>query len=148
VTKAVALSASGRRLFLPSGSEDEDDEDDEKEGWYCVARVTIVQCTCPSQALSRRRRRRALSRRRSVSPRAQATTDAESVEIDRTARGQHVSQGDAIPSSFSSSSSSSSSLPLGKNSLRPEAESATAFVTTLYGDLRTWRGGELLFNLR
>jgi high affinity Mn2+ porin len=34
----------------------------------------------------------------------------------------------------------------GKNSLRPEAESATAFVTTLYADLRTWHGGELLFN--
>jgi high affinity Mn2+ porin len=34
----------------------------------------------------------------------------------------------------------------GKNRRRPEAEGATAFVTTLYGDLRTWRGGELLFN--
>jgi high affinity Mn2+ porin len=34
----------------------------------------------------------------------------------------------------------------GQNSLRPEAESATAFVTTLYADLRPWRGGELLFN--
>lgn len=32
------------------------------------------------------------------------------------------------------------------NSLSPDAESATAFVTTLYADLRTWRGGELLFN--
>ena len=34
----------------------------------------------------------------------------------------------------------------GQNSLSPESESATAFVTTLYADLRTWRGGELLFN--
>ena len=34
----------------------------------------------------------------------------------------------------------------GQNSLVPEAESATAFVTTLYADLRLWRGGELLFN--
>jgi high affinity Mn2+ porin len=34
----------------------------------------------------------------------------------------------------------------GQNSLSPEAESATAFVTTLYGDLRLWRGGELLVN--
>lgn len=33
-----------------------------------------------------------------------------------------------------------------QNSLRPEAESATAFVTTLYADLGLWRGGELLFN--
>jgi len=34
----------------------------------------------------------------------------------------------------------------GQNSLSPEAESATAFVTTLYSDLRLWRGGELLFD--
>jgi high affinity Mn2+ porin len=34
----------------------------------------------------------------------------------------------------------------GKNSLSPEAESATAFVTTLYADARLWRGAELLFN--
>jgi high affinity Mn2+ porin len=34
----------------------------------------------------------------------------------------------------------------GLNSLRPEAESATAFVTTLYGDVRLWRGAELLIN--
>jgi high affinity Mn2+ porin len=34
----------------------------------------------------------------------------------------------------------------GQNSLTPDAESATAFVTTLYADLRLWRGGELLFN--
>jgi len=34
----------------------------------------------------------------------------------------------------------------GQNSLSPEAESATAFVTTLYGDARLWRGGELLIN--
>ena len=34
----------------------------------------------------------------------------------------------------------------GQNSLSPEAESATAFVTTLYADLRLWRGGELLVN--
>jgi high affinity Mn2+ porin len=40
---------------------------------------------------------------------------------------------------------SSSILP-GNNSLSSEAESATAFVTTLYADLRAWRGGELLFD--
>ena len=34
----------------------------------------------------------------------------------------------------------------GQNSLSPDAESATAFVTTLYADLRIWPGGELLFN--
>ena len=34
----------------------------------------------------------------------------------------------------------------GQNSLSPEAESATAFVTTLYGDVRLWRGAELLVN--
>ncbi|HXJ21141.1 MAG TPA: carbohydrate porin, partial [Polyangia bacterium] len=34
----------------------------------------------------------------------------------------------------------------GQNSLSPDAESATAFVTTLYGDIRLWRGGELLVN--
>jgi high affinity Mn2+ porin len=34
----------------------------------------------------------------------------------------------------------------GKNSLSSEAESATAFVSTLYGDLRLWHGAELLFN--
>ncbi len=34
----------------------------------------------------------------------------------------------------------------GQNSLSPEGESATAFVTTLYADLRLWRGGELLFD--
>jgi high affinity Mn2+ porin len=34
----------------------------------------------------------------------------------------------------------------GMNSLSPDSESATAFVTTLYGDLRLWRGGELLVN--
>ncbi len=32
------------------------------------------------------------------------------------------------------------------NSLNPEAETAAAFVTTLYADLRLWRGAELLFN--
>jgi high affinity Mn2+ porin len=34
----------------------------------------------------------------------------------------------------------------GRNSLASSSESATAFVTTLYADLRTWPGGELLFN--
>lgn len=34
----------------------------------------------------------------------------------------------------------------GKNSLRPAAESATAFVSTLYVDLRLWPGAELLIN--
>ena len=34
----------------------------------------------------------------------------------------------------------------GQNSLNPESESASAFVTTLYGDFRLWRGGELLVN--
>jgi high affinity Mn2+ porin len=34
----------------------------------------------------------------------------------------------------------------GQNSLSPEAESASAFVTTLFADLRLWRGGELLLN--
>ncbi|HEY2901893.1 MAG TPA: carbohydrate porin [Polyangia bacterium] len=34
----------------------------------------------------------------------------------------------------------------GQNSLSPQAESATAFVSTIYADLRLWRGAELLFN--
>ena len=34
----------------------------------------------------------------------------------------------------------------GMNSMSPEAESATAFVTTLYGDFRLWPGAELLVN--
>lgn len=34
----------------------------------------------------------------------------------------------------------------GSNSLSPQAESATAFVSTIYADLRLWKGGELLFN--
>jgi high affinity Mn2+ porin len=34
----------------------------------------------------------------------------------------------------------------GTNSLNPEAESATAFVTTLFADMRLWPGAELLFN--
>jgi high affinity Mn2+ porin len=34
----------------------------------------------------------------------------------------------------------------GKNSLDPGAESATAFVTTVYADFRLWHGAELLFN--
>jgi high affinity Mn2+ porin len=34
----------------------------------------------------------------------------------------------------------------GQNSLSPEAEGATAFVTTLSSDLRLWPGAELLFN--
>jgi high affinity Mn2+ porin len=34
----------------------------------------------------------------------------------------------------------------GQNSLSPEAESASAFVTTLFADLRLWRGAELLVN--
>jgi high affinity Mn2+ porin len=34
----------------------------------------------------------------------------------------------------------------GQNSLSSDAESATAFVTTLFVDLRAWRGAELLFN--
>ncbi|MES1206433.1 MAG: carbohydrate porin, partial [Pseudomonadota bacterium] len=33
-----------------------------------------------------------------------------------------------------------------QNSMSPEAESATAFVTTLFLDARGWRGAELLFN--
>jgi high affinity Mn2+ porin len=36
--------------------------------------------------------------------------------------------------------------PPGTNSLSSGAESATAFVTTLYADARLWRGAELLFN--
>ncbi|MGH7270048.1 MAG: carbohydrate porin, partial [Polyangiaceae bacterium] len=34
----------------------------------------------------------------------------------------------------------------GPNSLSPDAESATAFVSTLYADFRLWPGAELLFN--
>ncbi len=34
----------------------------------------------------------------------------------------------------------------GQNSMSPESESATAFVSTLYADFGLWRGGELLFN--
>lgn len=34
----------------------------------------------------------------------------------------------------------------GQNSMSPDAESATAFVTTLFLDARAWRGAELLFN--
>ena len=34
----------------------------------------------------------------------------------------------------------------GQNSLGAEAEAATAFVSTLYGDLRLWKGAELLVN--
>ena len=34
----------------------------------------------------------------------------------------------------------------GQNSLSPDAETASAFVTTLYADVRLWHGGELLFN--
>ncbi|HEX3696433.1 MAG TPA: carbohydrate porin [Polyangia bacterium] len=34
----------------------------------------------------------------------------------------------------------------GQNSLSPQAESATAFVSTIYADFRLWRGAELLFN--
>jgi high affinity Mn2+ porin len=34
----------------------------------------------------------------------------------------------------------------GQNSLSSGAESATAFVTTLFADVRAWRGAEILFN--
>ena len=34
----------------------------------------------------------------------------------------------------------------GQNSLSPASESATAFVSTIYADVRLWRGAELLFN--
>jgi high affinity Mn2+ porin len=34
----------------------------------------------------------------------------------------------------------------GQNSLSPNAETASALVTTLYADIRLWHGGELLFN--
>lgn len=34
----------------------------------------------------------------------------------------------------------------GQNSLSPQAETATALVSTVYGDLRLWPGGELLVN--
>lgn len=34
----------------------------------------------------------------------------------------------------------------GQNSLSPDAESASAFVSTLYADVRAWKGAELLFN--
>ncbi|MFL5306898.1 MAG: carbohydrate porin [Polyangia bacterium] len=34
----------------------------------------------------------------------------------------------------------------GQNSMSPQSESATAFVTTLFLDGRAWRGAELLFN--
>jgi len=40
---------------------------------------------------------------------------------------------------------SSPPAPMG-NSLRPEAESATALVSTIYADARLWPGAELLFN--
>lgn len=39
-----------------------------------------------------------------------------------------------------------SAIPPGQNSLSSAAESATAFVSTIYADLRLWRGAELLFN--
>jgi high affinity Mn2+ porin len=39
-----------------------------------------------------------------------------------------------------------SRYPSGENSLQASAESATALVTTLYGDLRLWPGAELLFD--
>jgi high affinity Mn2+ porin len=39
-----------------------------------------------------------------------------------------------------------SKYPAGQNSLSSDAESATAFVTTLYGDMRLWPGAELLFD--
>src|SRR5437868_3934678 len=34
----------------------------------------------------------------------------------------------------------------GQNSLTSDAQAATALVSTLYADLRLWRGAELLFN--
>src|ERR1700690_1218504 len=34
----------------------------------------------------------------------------------------------------------------GQNSMSPDAEGATAFVSTAYADLRLWPGAELLFN--
>ena len=34
----------------------------------------------------------------------------------------------------------------GANSMNPNAESATAFVSTVYADARLWPGAELLFN--
>jgi high affinity Mn2+ porin len=34
----------------------------------------------------------------------------------------------------------------GKNSLQPAAQSATAFVNTVFADLRLWKGAELLFD--
>lgn len=34
----------------------------------------------------------------------------------------------------------------GQNSLAPAAESATAFVSTIYADVRLWRGAELVFD--
>ncbi len=34
----------------------------------------------------------------------------------------------------------------GQNSMSPDAEGASAFVSTLYADVRTWPGAEILFN--
>jgi len=39
-----------------------------------------------------------------------------------------------------------SAYPGGQNSLSPDEEDATAFFTTIYGDLRLWPGAELLFD--
>jgi high affinity Mn2+ porin len=47
---------------------------------------------------------------------------------------------------YHASFSERSPPPQGSNSLSPDAESATAFVTTLYVDARLWRGAELLLN--
>lgn|ERR1022692_328392 len=84
---------------------------------------------------------------------AQAHGPRDEPSEDKPTRPANPSQGEEERYSFHFQSTAATqyhpSFPAaysGQNSLSPDAESATAFVSTIYADFRLWPGSELLFN--
>jgi high affinity Mn2+ porin len=80
------------------------------------------------------------------SPRDEPSEDKPTRPVDPT-RGEEERISFHFQSTAATQYHPSFSAPYsGQNSLSKDAESATAFVSTIYMDLRLWRGAELLFN--
>lgn len=80
------------------------------------------------------------------SPRDEPSEDKPSLPVDPT-QGEEERYSFHFQSTTATQYHPSFSAPYsGQNSLTPAAESATAFVSTIYADLRLWHGAELLFN--
>ncbi|MDB4996900.1 MAG: porin [Myxococcaceae bacterium] len=83
---------------------------------------------------------------RAHSPRDEPSEDKRTPPVDPT-KGEEEHFSIHFQSTMATQYHPAFSAPYsGKNSLSPDAETATAFVSTLYLDGRLWPGGELLFN--